>query len=66
MFTEDAGKGGIAAGGPGYRARIKQATGGDLVQLITPGGERVSHPEFDSWVQDVTTTSSAPSTTTWW
>jgi len=25
-----------------------------LVQLITPAGERVSHPEFDLWVQDIT------------
>ncbi len=25
-----------------------------LVQLITPSGERVSHPEFDLWVQDIT------------
>ncbi|MEE2521774.1 pyruvate dehydrogenase (acetyl-transferring) E1 component subunit alpha [Pseudarthrobacter sp. J75] len=24
-----------------------------LVQLITPDGERVSHPEYDPWVQDV-------------
>ncbi|BCW18716.1 pyruvate dehydrogenase E1 component alpha subunit [Arthrobacter sp. NtRootA9] len=25
-----------------------------LVQLITPAGERVSHPEFDLWVRDIT------------
>jgi 2-oxoisovalerate dehydrogenase E1 component alpha subunit len=25
-----------------------------LVQLITPRGERISHPEFDPWVQDIT------------
>jgi pyruvate dehydrogenase E1 component alpha subunit len=25
-----------------------------LVQLITPAGERVSHPEFDLWVKDIT------------
>ena len=25
-----------------------------LVQLITPSGERVSHPEFDLWVKDIT------------
>ncbi|WP_264356687.1 pyruvate dehydrogenase (acetyl-transferring) E1 component subunit alpha [Pseudarthrobacter sp. MM222] len=54
MFTDDAGKGGIAAGGPGNSAESNRRTGGDLVQLITPGGERVSHPEFDSWIQDVT------------
>ena len=53
MFTDDAGKGGIAAGGPGNSAESNRRTGGDLVQLITPGGERVSHPEFDPWVRDV-------------
>ena len=53
MFTDDAGKGGISAGGPGNSAESNRRTGGDLVQLITPGGERVSHPEFDPWVQDV-------------
>lgn len=53
VFTDDAGKGGIAAGGPGNSAESNRRSGGDLVQLITPGGERVSHPEFDSWVQDV-------------
>ena len=53
VFTDDAGKGGIAAGGPGNSAESNTRSGGDLVQLITPGGERVSHPEFDSWVQDV-------------
>ena len=53
MYTDDAGKGGISAGGPGNNAESTRRTGGDLVQLITPGGERVSHPEFDPWVQDV-------------
>ncbi|WP_346959270.1 pyruvate dehydrogenase (acetyl-transferring) E1 component subunit alpha [uncultured Arthrobacter sp.] len=53
MFTDDAGKGGIAAGGPGNSAESNRRSGGDLVQLITPGGERISHPEFDAWVQDV-------------
>ncbi|PTT64361.1 pyruvate dehydrogenase (acetyl-transferring) E1 component subunit alpha [Arthrobacter sp. HMWF013] len=27
--------------------------GRNLIQLITPAGERVSHPEFDPWVQDI-------------
>ena len=53
MFTDDAGKGGIAAGGPGNSEDSTRRTGGDLVQLITPAGERISHPEFDSWLQDV-------------
>nr|WP_235565245.1 pyruvate dehydrogenase (acetyl-transferring) E1 component subunit alpha [Arthrobacter sp. Soil764] len=28
--------------------------GPDLLQLITPAGERISHPEFDFWVRDIT------------
>ncbi len=28
--------------------------GRGLVQLVTPSGERISHPEFDPWVQDIT------------
>ncbi|WP_354147345.1 pyruvate dehydrogenase (acetyl-transferring) E1 component subunit alpha [Arthrobacter sp. 754] len=27
--------------------------GRNLIQLITPSGERISHPEFDPWVQDI-------------
>ena len=53
MFTDDAGKGGIAAGGPRNSEDSTRRTGGDLVQLITPAGERISHPEFDPWLQDV-------------
>lgn len=53
MFTDDAGQGGAAAGGPGNSAESNRRSGGNLVQLITPAGERVSHPEFDTWVQDV-------------
>jgi len=53
VFTDDAGKGGIAAGGPGNSENSMRRTGGDLVQLITPAGERISHPEFDPWLQDV-------------
>ncbi len=53
MFTDDAGNGGTTAGGPGNNAESHRRTGGDLVQLITPEGERVSHPEFDPWLQDV-------------
>ena len=34
----------------------------DLVQLLTPEGERVEHPEFSS---DRTTTRSGASTATW-
>ncbi len=53
VFTDELGQGGIAAGGPDNSAGHHGGTGGSLVQLITPGGERVSHPEFDAWVQDV-------------
>ncbi|WP_427004147.1 pyruvate dehydrogenase (acetyl-transferring) E1 component subunit alpha [Pseudarthrobacter sp. H2] len=53
MITDETGRGGAAAGGPGNSAGSTSRTGGDLVQLITPAGERVSHPEFDPWVQDV-------------
>ncbi len=53
VFTDDAGKGGTAAGGPGNTAEPYRRIGGDLVQLITPAGERISHPEFDPWLKDV-------------
>jgi 2-oxoisovalerate dehydrogenase E1 component alpha subunit len=53
MFTDDAGNDGTAADGPSNSAESGRRTGGDLVQLITPGGERVSHPEFDPWVQHI-------------
>ncbi len=53
MFTDELGQGGIAAGGPDNSAGHHGGTGGSLVQLITPGGERVSHPQYDAWVQDV-------------
>jgi pyruvate dehydrogenase E1 component alpha subunit len=47
------GQGGTAAGGPGNRAEHQGGAGQNLVQLITPAGERVSHPEYDQWVQDI-------------
>jgi pyruvate dehydrogenase E1 component alpha subunit len=47
------GQGGIPAGGPGNSAGHHGGAGESLVQLITPGGERVSHPQYDAWVQDV-------------
>ena len=53
VVTDDAGKGGIAAG-PGTTMTGHQGgAGGDMVQLITPAGERVSHPEYDPWVREV-------------
>lgn len=53
MLTDELGQGGTAAGGPGNRAGHQGGAGQNLVQLITPTGERVSHPEFDPWVQDI-------------
>lgn len=53
MFTDELGQGGNVAGGPDNSAGHHGGTGESLVQLITPGGERVSHPQYDAWVQDV-------------
>ncbi|HEY1155343.1 MAG TPA: thiamine pyrophosphate-dependent enzyme, partial [Arthrobacter sp.] len=51
MSTDETGPGGAqtphSAGNPG-------APGQELLQLITPAGERISHPEFDLWVRDIT------------
>ncbi|WP_410551113.1 pyruvate dehydrogenase (acetyl-transferring) E1 component subunit alpha [Arthrobacter sp. SIMBA_036] len=38
---------------PGNDARNPLRTGGELLQLVSPKGERISHPEFDVWVKDV-------------
>lgn len=54
MFTDELGQGGNAAGGQDNSAGHHSGTGESLVQLITPGGERVSHPQYDAWVRDVT------------
>jgi 2-oxoisovalerate dehydrogenase E1 component alpha subunit len=53
VSTDEAGQGGTTPGGPGNSAGIHGA-GRYLIQLITPAGERISHPEYDQWVQDVT------------
>lgn len=51
MSTDETGPGGaqtpVSAGNPG-------TPGQELLQLITPAGERISHPEFDFWVRDIT------------
>jgi 2-oxoisovalerate dehydrogenase E1 component alpha subunit len=52
-MTDEVGQGGTTAGGPGNSAGHQGRTGQNLVQLITPAGERVSHPEYDPWVQDI-------------
>jgi 2-oxoisovalerate dehydrogenase E1 component alpha subunit len=51
VSTDETGQGGPAAPNS---ARHTHAQGRDLVQLVTPTGERISHPEFDYWVRDVT------------
>jgi pyruvate dehydrogenase E1 component alpha subunit len=53
VVTDEVGQGGTTAGGPGNSAGHQGGTGQNLVQLITPAGERVSHPEYDPWVQDI-------------
>lgn len=53
MVTDEVGQGGTTAGGPGNSAGHQGRAGQNLVQLITPAGERVSHPEYDPWVQDI-------------
>lgn len=51
MSTDQAGHSGAStpesAGNAG-------AAGPEFLQLITPAGERISHPEFDFWVRDIT------------
>jgi 2-oxoisovalerate dehydrogenase E1 component alpha subunit len=53
VVTDEVGQGGTTAGGPGNSAGHQGRAGQNLVQLITPAGERVSHPEYDPWVQDI-------------
>jgi 2-oxoisovalerate dehydrogenase E1 component alpha subunit len=45
---------GMGQGGAHALNGDAEGPGSDLVQLITPAGERISHPEFDPWVQDIT------------
>ena len=50
MSTDGTGQGGASA------STSAQGTSGPaqgLVQLVTPAGERISHPEFDFWVRDI-------------
>lgn len=51
VSTDQTGQGGSTAS---TSARYPHGQGRDLVQLVTPSGERVSHPEFDYWVRDIT------------
>ncbi|MEA3551612.1 pyruvate dehydrogenase (acetyl-transferring) E1 component subunit alpha [Pseudarthrobacter sp. C1] len=51
MSTDQTGQGGSTAS---TSARYPHGQGRDLVQLVPPSGERVSHPEFDYWVRDIT------------
>ncbi|MFP5312373.1 MAG: pyruvate dehydrogenase (acetyl-transferring) E1 component subunit alpha [Actinomycetes bacterium] len=51
MSTDQTGHG--SASTP-HSAGDSGRTGQEFIQLITPSGERVSHPEFDLWVRDIT------------
>ncbi|KRE79105.1 pyruvate dehydrogenase (acetyl-transferring) E1 component subunit alpha [Arthrobacter sp. Soil764] len=51
MSTDETGPGGAQT--PEMTA-TPDVKGPDLLQLITPAGERISHPEFDFWVRDIT------------
>lgn len=60
MSTDEAGQGGPGtgrqvenAGIPAGSSGTPAGSGRNLIQLVTPAGERVSHPEFDPWVQDI-------------
>lgn len=54
VLTDEPGQDAYKVPNPGISAASPRRTGGDLVQLISPEGERISHPEFDLWVSDVT------------
>jgi 2-oxoisovalerate dehydrogenase E1 component alpha subunit len=53
VSTDETGQGGTKAGASAGSAGTQGASGRNLIQLITPEGERVSHPEFDPWVKDI-------------
>ncbi|NHW49419.1 pyruvate dehydrogenase (acetyl-transferring) E1 component subunit alpha [Paenarthrobacter sp. MSM-2-10-13] len=54
MLTDQAGKGvHHHTPSPEHSAQIPLRTGGELLQLVSPEGERISHPEFDIWVKDI-------------
>lgn len=60
MSTDEAGQGGSGtgrqvenAGIPAGSSGTPAGSGRNLIQLVTPAGERVSHPEFDPWVLDI-------------
>ncbi|MDJ0459634.1 pyruvate dehydrogenase (acetyl-transferring) E1 component subunit alpha [Arthrobacter sp. NQ7] len=50
MSTDETGHGGAKTPHSGGDS----APGQELLQLLTPSGERISHPEFDLWVKDIT------------
>jgi len=54
VLTDQAGKGvHHHTPSPEHSAQIPLRTGGELLQLVSPEGERISHPEFDIWVKDI-------------
>lgn len=53
MSTQETGPGHPSPGGHGNSTGNTRRTGGNLVQLITPNGERIHRPEFDVWIKDL-------------
>jgi pyruvate dehydrogenase E1 component alpha subunit len=53
VLTDEVGPGAQRHGGHRDGAANPLRTGGNLVQLISPLGERINHPEFDLWIRDV-------------
>lgn len=51
MSTDETGQ---VGGSAPDSAHETHGTAHRLIQLITPAGERVSHPEYDFWVRDIT------------
>lgn len=54
MLTDKAGTdAGTTAPDPGLSGHNPLRTGGGMLQLVSPEGERISHPEFDLWIKDI-------------
>ena len=53
MLTDKAGTdAGTTAPDPGLSGHNPLRTGGGMLQLVSPEGERISHPEFDLWIKE--------------
>jgi pyruvate dehydrogenase E1 component alpha subunit len=53
VSTDETGQSGTTAGAPAVSTGNHAGSSRNLIQLITPEGERISHPEFDPWIKDV-------------